>query len=386
MKRVRYGIVGLGNMGSGHLKSILAAKDPSFSLTAVCDTKPAKKTMADEAGVAFFTDCWEMIDSKLIDALIIATPHYWHAPQAIYAARKGVHVLCEKPLSSTVGHARQMIKECKRRKVHLGVVLHHRTRDVMQRLKAMTTDGTLGEVFRVSLVCSNWFRSQAYYDSGDWRGTWDGEGGGVLINQAPHHLDLFNWIGGMPNRVRAVIGTREHKIEVEDTANIICEYPKGKVGYIYATTAEQPGMEQFVISGNKATAVWEGGKLRLGRLQHGVKEFIYADKSGFGGQKCTWEDVNIQETGGRHIMVIAAFAKTILTGKKFPYATGEDALGELELSNAAYISGYKGKPVDLPVDAEEIERLITKLTRERSTGRGGNLRGKAGKLMRKLGL
>lgn len=385
MKTLRYGVVGLGNMGKPHAKDIVAAKSKVFSLTAVCDINPDKAELAKELGVPFFEDAEAMIDSGLIDAIIIATPHYWHAPIAVYAARKGVHVLCEKPLSSSVGPARAMIAECKKNKVALGVVLHHRTRKIMQKMHKLATDGSLGNVFHVQMVCSNWFRSQNYYDSGAWRGTWDGEGGGVLINQAPHSLDLFQWIGGMPKRMTAVIDTRAHDIEVEDTANIICEYGDGKVGYIYATTAEYPGKEEIILSADKGTLVWDGKMLKLGKIKMPLPQFI-AKAASFGHkqQSVEWKDIPVEETGFKHVIVISAFADHIVKGKPFPYATGELAINELELSNAAYLSGYTGKPVELPVDADAMEKLLDKLVRERSTGRGGDMRAKANKRLKQL--
>ena len=268
MQKIRFGVIGLGNMGGPHSRSIVEDRSRDFCLGAVCDVVAAKaEAFGEELKVPHFTSAYEMMDSGLVDAVIIATPHYWHAPQAIHAARRKLHVLCEKPIASTVGPARAMVAECKKRKVALGVVLHHRTRSIMIKLKQLVDSGRIGEVFRVQLSCSSWFRTQAYYDSGAWRGTWDGEGGGVLINQAPHHLDLYQWLGGMPKKVLGMLHTRAHDIEVEDTANFLMDYGHGKVGYLYATTAEEPGMEQFLIAGDKGTLVCEKGKILLGKLK-----------------------------------------------------------------------------------------------------------------------
>ncbi|GAH78608.1 unnamed protein product, partial [marine sediment metagenome] len=192
---------------------------------AIADIKRSVgRRLADEYGVPSFGDGQKMFDSGLIDAVIIATPHYWHPVLAIQAARAGIHVLTEKPMASSVGPARAMIAECRRRKVALGVMFQMRSQGVMMKMKQMIDSGRIGKVFRVSMVCSAWYRTQFYYNFGAWRGTWDGEGGGVLINQAPHSLDLFQWVGGMPKRLIATIDTRLHKIEVENTANVICDY------------------------------------------------------------------------------------------------------------------------------------------------------------------
>jgi predicted dehydrogenase len=378
MKKVRFGVIGVGGMGSGHARWCSKDGGKDLCLTAVCDIVEDKaRRMAEEVGVPYFTSGTELMDSGLVDAVVIATPHYWHPPLAIHAARRGLHVLCEKPIASAIGKARAMVEECRKNKVAFGVVLHHRTRAVMRKMKQLVDSGAVGELFRVELICSNWFRTQAYYDSGAWRGTWDGEGGGVLINQAPHSLDLFQWIGGMPKRVVGFTHTRAHKIEVEDTANFLCDYGGGKVGYLYGTTAEQPGKDQFTLCGDKGTLVFAEDKLRWAKLKVPVSKFIMGCKKAWPGpndQKVTWSDVKLPAAaGGTHLMIIKAFAAHILRGTDL-YCTGKEALNELELSNAMYIAGYKNRAVDLPVDAAEMDRLLAQLEKERSTGRGEGIR------------
>ena len=388
MKKVRFGVIGLGNMGSAHSRWCAREGGRDVALGAVCDIVADKAAaFGEELSVPHFTDGVQMMDSGLIDAVLIATPHYGHPPLAIHAARRKLHVLCEKPVASRIGRARAMVAECRKHKVAFGVVLHQRTRTIMRKMKQLVDGGAIGEVFRVEMICSNWFRTQAYYDSGAWRGTWDGEGGGVLINQAPHSLDLFQWIGGMPRRVLGLLSTRAHRIEVEDTANFLCEHEKGKVGYLYATTAEEPGMEQFTLVGDKGTIVCKGEELLLGKLKQPVSRHIYGAKEAWPDPKeqaCTWRTVKLsKDPGGRHLMIIKAFARHVLTGSEM-YCTGREALNELELSNAMYLAGFKNKTVELPVDAAEIDRLIAALERQRSTGRGGNMRRIADREFRRL--
>lgn len=391
MKKVRFGVLGVGGMGAAHVRSIVNCKSREIALGAVSDVVgEIAERVGREANVPHFTDNQKMFESGLIDAVIIAPPHYWHAPLTIRAARAGLHVMCEKPLAATVGPARAMIRECKKRTRALGVMFHHRSRTIMIKMKQMVEAGIVGEVFRAQLVCSNWFRTQGYYDSNAWRGTWDGEGGGVLINQAPHHLDLYQWIAGMPKRVMGILGTRGHKIEVEDTANFLLEYGKGKIGYIYATTAEEPGYEQFMVCGNKGTLVCEGGKLTLGKLRMPITKHIFSGgpqnviRKATGGQKTTWRRIKLPtDAGGRHIMLILAFARHILRGTRM-YIDGTEALNELELSNAMYLAGFRNRTVELPVDENEMERLISTLQRERSTGKGGNMRADAMRDLRRL--
>ncbi len=378
MKKTRFGVIGLGVIGVSHSGWIREHGGRSMSLGAVCDVLPEKRAIADELGVPFFRDAQAMYDSGAIDAVIIATPHYWHAPLTVRAARGGIHVLCEKPLAASVGNARAMIAECRRRKVALGAMLQQRTRPVMRKMKQLVDRGTIGEVFRVQMICSSWFRTQAYYDRGAWRGTWDGEGGGVLINQAPHSLDLFQWIGlGLPKRIIATLDTRAHAVEIEDTANVLCDYGGGKSGYVYATTAERPGAEQLMVAGDKGTLIAEGRKLRMGKLKIPIRKHIRMSASridGGGEQKVTWSDVAVPQGSGSHGNVIRAFAAHLRKGTPM-IADGREAIVELEISNAAYLSGFGGgRPVDLPVDAAGVERLLSRLIRERSAGRGGDLR------------
>ncbi len=388
MRKVRFGVVGTGTIGGLHCRNIGGSHSRDFRLSAVCDIRRDRaEALGATHDVPAFTDAQAMYDSGLCDAVIIATPHYWHAPLAIRAARAGLHVLCEKPLASAVGPARAMIAECKKRKVALGGMLQQRTRKIMIKMKQLVDTGAIGEVFRVSLVCSNWFRTQAYYDSGEWRGTWDGEGGGVLINQAPHHLDLFQWIGGMPKRVLGLVGTRAHKIEVEDTANFLCDYGEGKVGYLYATTAELPGGEHFTVTGEKGTLVCDGGKLRLGKLPTPITKYIHMSGEAWAdakhAQKLTWRDVTPAAGSEGHLEVVRAFARHLLRGSKM-IAPGPEAINELELSNAMYLAGFGNKAVELPVDAAAMDRLLARLERERSTGKGGGLRKRAQRELREL--
>ena len=384
MKKVRFGIIGCGAMGGGHARQIAEAKSRQFCLTAVADTAVERaEDLAGQLGLEAFDDGYELIGSGLCDAVIVATPHYFHPPLTIAAARKGLHVLTEKPVAVSVGAARAMVRECSRRRVGLGVMFQQRNRANMKKLKQMVAAGAVGEIFRCQMICSSWYRTQAYYDSGAWRGTWDGEGGGILLNQAPHSLDLFQWICGMPGRVIATVGTRTHKIEVENTANAILEYGGGRTGYIYASTAEAPGMEQLLVAGDRGTLIAEGGKLRHARVSVSLKKHLMIAKAGFGQPKCTWRQVPLPASDSRHIAITRAFVGHILRGTPMA-ATGKEGINELELSNAIYLSGYMHTPVELPVRAADMERLLTRLARSRGTGKGGNLRKAANRQLKKL--
>jgi len=389
LTKVRFGIVGAGYVGRWHAQTILDDKSGCMALGAMADSfGDAAKRAGEQFGVPGFNDPVEMYGSGLVDAIIVATPHFWHPPVAIQAARAGLHVLCEKPLAATIGPARAMVQECKKQGVSMGAMLQFRTSAVIRKMKQLVDSGRLGQLLRVSMICTSWYRTQAYYGTSAWRGTWDGEGGGILQNQAPHHLDVFQWIGGMPSRVTAVMSTRLHKIEVENTAHLVFGYDEGQTGYFFATTSELPGRDSFTIVGDKGTLVWEGDKLRLGRLSKPVSRHVFDCKESRPDfiplPKCTWQDVKLpRRAGGGHIEIFRPFARHILKGTPM-VATGEDALNEVELANAAYVSAFKGRTVELPVDADEVERLLARLEKERSVGRGLNQRAESLRAVRKL--
>jgi predicted dehydrogenase len=386
---VRIGIVGLGLMGQNHAKAIIEAGDKEFCLAAVADAVAASARAAgEEYKVPYFADPGAMYESGLVDAVMIVTPHFWHPVQAILAARAGLHVLCEKPLAVTVGAARAMVQECRKHKVALGAMLQYRTRAPMLKLKQMVQEGAVGEVYRVVMECSGWYRSQAYYDSGSWRGTWDGEGGGILLNQAPHHLDLFQWIAQMPRRLVAVLGTRGHKIEVENTADVICQYDGGKIAYLHATTAQVPGGEKIEIYGDKGAVVAQGGRLRYAKLSMPISRHIQECKESRAdfiiAPKFQWKDVKVAgDDKPRHSVVIRAFARHILHGTDM-VAGGSEAVNQVELTNAMYLSGFGGKIVDLPVDAGAVDRMLARVERERSMGKGGGTSQAARRELRRL--
>ncbi len=389
IRKVRYGVVGLGVMGARHAQWIQDTGGRDYSLAAVSDQRAGVARKIGKAlCVPHFTDAQEMFDSSLCDAVVVATPHYWHPHLAIRAARAGLHVVCEKPLASTIGPAQAMIAECKKHKVALGVMYQSRTLAIMKIMKRIIDSERLGDIYRVTLVCSKWYRTQAYYDSGMWRGTWDGEGGGILLNQAAHHLDLFGWLAGPPQRVTAFVSTRLHKIEVENTADVICQYGGGKIGYIHTTTATWPGVEKFEFWGDKGVMVAQDGKLRVGTLARAISKHMFEHKENRAdyifGPPVKWKQYKLPaEPRFGHMSIIRNFAAHLLRGVPL-VAPGAEAIDELMLSSAAYLSAHKGKTVALPVDAEEFERLVASMERKYSTGRGRGVRAQARRELRKL--
>jgi predicted dehydrogenase len=364
MDKVRFGVIGLGAVGASHARVIAAAGSGSFELGGVaCATPENAHRLADELSVPHFHDAQELLESGTVEAVLIATPHYLHPPLTVRAARAGVHVLCEKPLAVTVGPARWMIRECNKHNVALGVMFQQRLRPMIQRMRSLIDEGTLGDLFRVEMVCSDWIRTQAYYSSGAWRGTWNGEGGGVLMNQGPHSLDLFLWLGGLPREVFAFCETRHHTIEVENTAELVCRYDGPVTGHIYASTAHAPGIERLVLSGERATAMIQNNWMKLGVLERPLGEHILTcPRAGSeqGALPCRWDDVlcPAEPTAEElRLAVIHAFARHVIDGSPM-IADAQDGLNQVELTNAVYLASHRRAAQELPVNEQAVEEML----------------------------
>lgn len=358
MDKVRCGVIGTGGMGSAHCRMIQDI--PEVELTAVCDIDPEVcKSISEKYGVPGFTNHKELLDSGLVDMVIIATPHYFHPPIAIDAFQRGIHVMSEKPISVTVSEADAMIDAWRKSGAKFGVMYQMRTSPVNQAAKKLIDEGRIGEIYRTCLIMG-WYRSQAYYDSGGWRATWAGEGGGVLINQSPHLLDLFAWLAGLPSKITGGVATRIHDIEVEDEAFAILEYPNGAHGYIHTSVTEAPGVEYIEICGDKGKLMIQDGKLRFWELETPIKEFTRTCTEMWASPKASEVEVEIEEKPSGHGVVTQNFARAILYGE--PQITpGEEGLNAVELINGIILSGKRGVPVDVPVDRKAYDQLIEEL-------------------------
>jgi predicted dehydrogenase len=296
-----------------------------------------------------------------LDAVIIATPHYFHPPIAEFAAKQGVHVLSEKPIAVSVAAADRMVNACREANVLLGVMFQQRLDAPRATMKRLLDGGALGEIHRVSLTVP-WYRPQVYYDSGAWRGTWKGEGGGILMNQAPHSLDQLVWLGGSPQRVQAMASTRLHRIEVENTATALLDYGGGKTGWFYASTAEIPGGERFEIAGDRGILTLDENGLRFYELEQSLREHLNTCEEKFGSPPGRWRDVEIADTGGGHKEVIRAFARAVSSGDAAQMvASGDDGLRALELANAILLAGYTRREVNLPLSRSDYEQMLEQL-------------------------
>ena len=363
MDKVRLGIIGLGNMGSAHVKHILDGLIPNCVLGAVCDIDEAKlKKYADQK---CYADSAAMIRSGDVDAVLIATPHYFHTTIGIDALENGIHVLTEKPISVHKADCERLIAAHNAHpELVFAAMFNQRTDPHYLKIRQLVETGELGELRRTNWIITDWFRTEAYYRSGGWRATWAGEGGGVLLNQCPHNLDLFQWICGMPSAITAIgaVG-KHHDIEVEDEVTALLEYPNGATGVFVTTTSEAPGTNRLEIVGTRGKLVCEGGKLIFTRNEIPMDRFSAATSSSFGKPETWTIDVPLSKPGNgeQHIGIKKNFVNAILRGEKL-IAPAEEGIHSVELANAMIYSFMTGRRVELPLDSalyeEHLKRLI----------------------------
>ncbi|MCM3782820.1 Gfo/Idh/MocA family oxidoreductase [Neobacillus mesonae] len=356
MNPVRVGIIGIGNMGSSHARIINQDKIRGAVLTAISDMRDSAKEWAEthlQKNVLFFHDPKSMITSGAVDAVIIATPHYQHAELAILAFEHGLHVLIEKPAGVYTSQVREMNEAAERSGKVFSIMYNQRTNPLYVKLKDMISSGELGEIRRTNWIITSWYRSQSYYNSGSWRATWAGEGGGVLLNQSPHQLDLWQWtIGMMPTRIRAFCSFGKYRnIEVEDDVTAYVEYANGATGVFITTTGETPGTNRFEVTGDRGKIVIEDGKMMFWRLRELESEFNKRYEGGFGQPECWKIDIPIEGVETGHPGIMQNFVEAIRQGTPL-IAPGEEGIHGLTLSNAMYLSTWIDNWVDLPIDEE----------------------------------
>ena len=358
---VRYGVVGVGGMGKGHCRNL--GETPDACLTAVCDIIPA---VAEEVGklhnVPYFVKHTGLIASGLCDAVIVSTPHPEHPRVAIDAMKAGLHLLCEKPLSERVSTADKILAAARETGVAFCVDFQKRTQPVFIKAMEIVRNGELGRVFRTAMICPN-YRTQGYYDSGGWRATWAYEGGGVMMNQSPHDLDIFYLLGGKPASVFGRVETRLHDIEVEDVAEAMLTYPDGGTGYFHTSTIESGPGYMIEVFGDKGKLVYRDNALRFYRFDTPITEFTRTCPDMWNKPKCVEVPLEIPKEPKRKGPVIYNFTRHLLYGE--PLAVpGETAIHSLEIANAVWLSAHLGKPVTLPISRRAYDIFLAKKRRE----------------------
>ncbi len=365
MKQVKLAVVGLGNMGTSHCADIDGME--KAELVCVCDVDRKKADeKAGKYGCKAYYSTADMFAAGGIDGVIIATPHYAHTTIAVEAFAHGVNVLTEKPVGVHVKDIRKMInayEEAKKKKEDLvfSAMFQQRTRGPALKIKDLIDSGELGKLIRTTWIITDWYRTQSYYNSGGWRATWEGEGGGVLMNQCPHQLDMYQWFVGRPDRVQGFISIgKYHNIEVEDEVTAYFEYDNGMVGHFITTTGEAPGTNRLEIVGEQGKLVWEGDKLTFYRNRESLLDHLKTAEGGFAKPECWTCDIPFEETGGVHALIIENFCDAIAEGKDL-IAPAEEGIHSIAMDNAIMLSGFEKKMVDLPVDEDAFENKLKEL-------------------------
>ncbi len=361
-EKVRVGIIGIGNMGMSHINNFVKGEMPEIDITCVADIDEKKFGRAQEKipGVVCFNTATELINSGLCDAVLIATPHYDHPPIGIEALNAGLHVMSEKPAGVYTKQVRELIEVAEKAEPVYAIMFNQRTNCIYRKVREMVSSGEYGELKRVSWIITDWYRTQAYYNSGGWRATWAGEGGGVMLNQCPHQLDLWQWICGMPSKVKAICHEGKwHDIEVEDDVSIYVEYPNGATGTFITTTGDYPGTNRLDITLDKAKIVCENGEIRMYLLNMSTEEYTKNSDEGFGSIEGEWITVETDGINDQHTGVMNAFAAHILRGEPL-IAEGKEGINGLTISNAAFLSSWLDKTIELPMDEDLYYEMLKK--------------------------
>ena len=366
MGHMNAAVIGIGNIGWAHASCIAGNEIKGMSLAAVCDMSKKKLDAFSEKypEVKCYASYEKLFSDKICDSVIIAVPHPLHAEIAVKAFENGLHVMLEKPADISVSKVKRLNAVAEKSGKVFSVMFNQRTNPLFVKARNIVKSGELGELKRTVWMITNWFRSQSYYDSGDWRATWSGEGGGVLLNQAPHNLDLWQWICGMPESVTAFCDiAKYHNIEVEDDATIFTRYKNGATGVFMTSTGEYPGTNRLEISGDLGKIVLENGVLKRYKLKEPISEVIANSKEGFTQIDYDYEEIHQEEIETSHRGILQNFANAVLFGDEL-IAPGCEGINELTLSNAAYLSEWRGnREISLPFDNELYDNLLAEKAR-----------------------
>ncbi len=364
MNQVRIGIIGLGTMGSLYAKYLKNGLIQNAVLTAIMvRSKQKEELVRHHFGneIEVFNDEETFFNSNAMDAVIISTPHYYHSRHAIKAFEHGLHVLCDKPAGVYTKEVKEMNAAAIKSEKIFSLMFNQRTNPQHQKLRELIQSGELGEVRRINWIVTDWYRTQSYYDSRSWRGTWAGEGGGILINQSPHQLDLLHWITGMfPKRLRAFCHFGKYRnLEVEDDVTAYLEYENGATGVFITTIGEIPGTNRLEIVGDCGKIVLENDQLKFWRLRIPESQFNREHKEAFGSPEYRKVEIPIIGEKDGHKGIMTNFVNAITNGTPL-LAPGEEGIKGLALSNAMQLSTWTEDWVDFPIDDELYYHYLQK--------------------------
>jgi len=354
---VRIGIIGMGNMGNSHAQKISAGKVPNLKLTAVADRDPVRLEKFE--GVKKFAEGTDLINSGEVDAVLIASPHFAHTTLGIAALEAGLHTMVEKPLSVDKADCERLLAAHTDENVVFAVMLNQRTNPCYKKLRQLINNGELGEIQRINWIITDWYRTESYFATSSWRATWVGDGGGVLLNQCPHQLDLMWWLFGMPSRITANCQFgRFHDIECEDAVTALLEYPNGATGVFITSTGEAPGTNRLEVAADRGKVVIENGKFSYTRNEVPISEHIVTEKGGFIMPE-SW-DVEIPvsgDEGEQHVGILKSFTNAILKGTEL-ISPAVDGMYSVEIGNAMILSAVEDRPIDMPMDSAAFAKVL----------------------------
>ncbi len=355
----RVGIIGVGNMGTGHLDTFKNNLAKDAKLTALCDINPKKiEKLKEDMGdsVAYFEDAHELIHSGLVDGIIIATPHYPHPELSMEALKAGLHVFCEKPIGVYTKNIVELNEFAKKSNKAFQIDFLQRVNPVYKKIKELLDGEGIGEFKRVTWIITDWYRNQAYFNSGGWRATWSGEGGGTLLNQNPHQLDLLQWFVGMPSKVRGFCYFGKNRdVEIEDEATIYMEFPNGATGTYITSVSEYPGTNRLEIAGTKGKIIFENNKITYLKLEMDERDFNkQCDSPSHKGIKKEVISYELESDRSKFLPEMTNnWIGAALNGTKL-IAPAEEGINSLSISNAAYLSTWNNDWVTLPIDHDDF--------------------------------
>lgn len=349
---IRFGIAGFGIMGKKYAEILSNGAVNNACVSAVCSrtVRKAEEIKAIDKNISIFNNTKDMFESGCIDAVIITVPHYLHVKIAVEAMSYNINVLCEKPAGVFTKEIKFMNQKAHESKVSFGMIFNQRTNHLYRKLKEIIDSNEMGNMRRLVWIVNDWYRTDSYFNSSPWRATWNGEGGGVLINQSVHNLDLMQWLVGMPDRVRAFCHEGFwHDIETEDDVTAYFEFKNGATGTFITSTGEYPGTNRLEISFDGGKLLCENNKIIKFKNKIYLKEFDKINNDTFGKPECTSEEIETDGENSQYIGVLENFAESVLNGKKL-IADGSEGLNSIELVNAMYLSSWLDKTIELPID------------------------------------
>ncbi len=352
---LRVGVVGLGNIARQHIENMLSGQAGACRLAATCSRNPSE--YADGLDIPHFTQLQALIDSATCDAVLVATPTFNHLEAGSAVLDAGLHLMMEKPLGLSIAEGEQLLARQGQDQV-FALMLNQRTDPLFLAMREQIAGGVLGQITRTHWTMTNWFRPEVYFQVRDWRATWRGEGGGLLVNQCIHNLDIFQWLCGMPASVRGFCRFgRYHDIEVEDEATAYFDYEGGASGVFIGSTGEAPGVNRLDIVGDRGQLSFDGERLLLTINEPATSEYNRSTRDMFGMPDSSTTDITPDRSVNQHGAVLANFAAAVLEGEPL-IAPAADGLDSLALANAMLLSTWESREVHLPLDSAVYQRAL----------------------------